>query len=402
MVPDHPMNDGSDALDVLGDIVLRKRLLGSAKGAATPDGPMRVLTASAVRHVAGRLPRRLTLGFLVVSLTSAGCYRYVEVDSDPGPQAYYRTGFPVRDVSRALERVAASAVLILVQRSYETYLFAEDNAPTTGQLQSPGSDVRVLAVDTVSSRETTASTGVVIASMPRKLTILVTDHATHYPDTIVHYFGAEGRGAGLDLDQRAIERISIKTQQANTVNDPPYVDSFETLARNQAEDLALIGVTFTYEVRSSDRPPSRLAAGDPRRLSSGSLVYAIGHPAGFQMVTHGIVSYRGTNVSFLIEGLWNEGMSGAPILAVRGEGGALEWVGIAQAASARTEYRLVAEEGAERTQDPLRPYEGPIYLQPVQEIRYGITFSVPMDVIRRFLDEHRSLMRDRGYPLPSF
>jgi hypothetical protein len=63
---------------------------------------------------------------------------------------------------------------------------------------------------------------------------------------------------------------------------------------------------------------------------------------------------------------------------------------------------LVAEEGAERTQDPLRPYEGPIYLQPVQEIRYGITFSVPMDVIRRFLDEHQSLMRDRGYPLSSF
>ena len=238
--------------------------------------------------------------------------------------------------------------------------------------------------------------------MPRKLTIRTTDHATHFPDTIVHYFGAEGRGAGLELDRRAIERISIKTQQANTVSGQRYVDPFEILARNQAEDLALSGVTFTYEVGSRDRPPSRLAAGDPRRLSVGSLVYAIGHPAGFQMVTHGIVSNRGPNASFLIDGLWNEGMSGAPILAVRGEGGGVEWVGIAQAASARTEYRLLAEEKAERTQDPRRPYEGPIYLQPVQEIRYGITFSVPMTVIRRFLDEHRSLMTDRGYPLPSF
>ena len=171
---------------------------------------------------------------------------------------------------------------------------------------------------------------------------------------------------------------------------------------NQTQDLALIGVTFTFEVRSSDRPPSRLAPGDPGRLSLGSLVYAIGHPAGFQMVTHGIVSDRGPNASFLIDGLWNEGMSGAPILAVRGEGGGLEWVGMSQSASVRTEYRLTAEEGAERTQDSRRPYEGPIYVQPVQEIRYGITFSVPMDVIRRFLDEHRSLMGDRGYSLPSF
>ena len=81
---------------------------------------MRVLTTSAVRHVAGRLPRRLTLAFLVASLTPAGCTRYVEVDSDLGPQAYYRTGFPVRDVSGALEHVTASVVRILVQRSYET------------------------------------------------------------------------------------------------------------------------------------------------------------------------------------------------------------------------------------------------------------------------------------------
>ena len=365
---------------------------------------MRVLTASAMRHIAGRVPRPLTLAFLVASLAPAGCTQYVEVDSDPGPQAYYRTGFPIRDVSGALDRAAASVVRIFVQRSYKTYLFGEDNAPTTLQLESPGSDVRVLAVDTVSSLETTASTGVVIASMPRRLTILTTDHATHFPDTIVNYFGAESRGAGLEPDQRAIERISIKTQQTNTVSSARYVDPFETLARNQAEDLALVGVTFTDEVGLSDRPPSRLAGGDPRRLSLGSLVYIIGYPAGFQMVTHGIVSERdrGLNGSFLMDGLWNEGISGAPILAVRGDGGGLEWVGIALAASARTEYRLVAEEGAERTQDPRRPYEGPVYLQPVQEIRYGITFSVPMTVIRQFLDEHQSLMRDRGYPLPSF
>ena len=376
---------------------------------------MSVLTASAMRHVASWLSRRLTLAFLVGSFTPAGCTQYVEVDADPGPQAYYRTGFPIRDVSGALESATASVVQIFVQRSYETYLFAEDNAPTTLQLESPGSDVRVLAVDTVSSRETTTSTGVVIASSPRRLTILTTDHSTHFPDTIVNYFGAEGRGAGLEPDQRAIERISIKTQQVNTVSGPQYVDPFEILVRNQGEDLALIGVTFTEEFGpcvglrllgpcvERDRPPS-LAAGDPQRLSLGSLVYIIGHPGGSQMVTHGIVSEpnRGPNASFMIDGLWNEGMSGAPILAIRGDVGGLEWVGISRAASALTEYRLVAEEWAERSQDPRRPYEGPIYLQPVQEIRYGITFSVPMTVIRRFLDEEQTLVRGRGYPLPSF
>ena len=85
--------------------------------------------ASAGRRVAGRLPRRLTLAFLVAGLTPAGCYRYVEVYGDSGPQAYYRTGFPVRDVSGALERVAASVVRILVQRSYVTYLSLKTTLP---------------------------------------------------------------------------------------------------------------------------------------------------------------------------------------------------------------------------------------------------------------------------------
>ena len=89
------------------------------------------------------LPRRLILALIVASLTPASCTRYVGVDSGVGPQAYYRTGFPVSDVSDALERVTASVVMILVQRTYVTYLFAEDNAPRTVQLQSPGSDVRV-------------------------------------------------------------------------------------------------------------------------------------------------------------------------------------------------------------------------------------------------------------------
>ena len=52
----------------------------------------------------------------------------------------------------------------------------------------------------------------------------------------------------------------------------------EILARDEADDLALIGVTFTDAVGFRDRPPARLATGDSRRLSSGSFVYTIGIP----------------------------------------------------------------------------------------------------------------------------
>lgn len=354
----------------------------------------------------GRMGRSL-LGN-VVTLTAfnvalAGCTRYVEVESSPGLQAYYRTNFPARDVSGALEDAMASVVRVFVSRSYETYLFAEDRAPTEADVRAWGSDVRGLARDTIASREGTESTGVVIASRSSVLTILTTDHGVSFPDTVVNYFEDGAESEPRPGWERVIERITIKTRQDNSVTGAYYVDPFEILARDPARDLALLGVRFEEDVNPGARPPSRLLAGDPGRLSLGSLVYVIGYPAGFQMVTQGIVSDRdrGSNDSFLLDGLWNQGMSGAPILSVRGEGDALEWVGIARAAAARTEDRLVAPEGVELVQDPLTPYEGPVYLQPVQEIRYGVTFSVPMTEIRSFLAEHRSRLSSLGYPLPA-
>ena len=340
----------------------------------------------------------IILGLASLAGASAGCTTYVE--SGPALQAYYRTGFPARDVSDALENAVASVVRVFVSRSYETYLFAAEEAPTDADMRAPGSDIRGFATDTVNSREGTASTGIVIASRPNVLTILATDHGVSFPDTVINYF-AQVPDAG-DASP-AIERITIKTRQENTVTGARYVDPFEVLARDPARDLALIGVRFEEEVHPGNRPPTRLVPGDPGRLSFGSLVYVVGYPAGFEMVTRGIVSNRGagSNDAFLLDGLWNEGMSGAAILAVRGETETLEWVGIARAAAARTEERLVPPDGAEVGQDPFAPYDGPVYLQSVQEIRYGVTFSVTMTEIRQFLAEHRSRLSSLGYPLPA-
>ena len=346
----------------------------------------------------GRSLPAIILGLASFAGASAGCTTYIE--SGSALQAYYRTGFPARDVSDALENAVASVVRVFVSRSYETYLFAEEEAPTDAEMRAPGSDIRGFAMDTVRSREGTASTGIVIASRSNVLTILTTDHGVSFPDTVINYFA---QGPDVGDASPMIERITIKTRQENTVTGAWYVDPFEILARDPARDLALIGVRFEEEVNPGDRPPSRLVAGDPGRLSFGSLVYVVGYPAGFEMVTQGIVSNRGpgSNDAFLLDGLWNEGMSGAAILAVRGETDALEWVGIARAAAAQTEERLVAPEEAEVGQDPFAPYDGPVYLQSVQEIRYGVTFSVTMTEIRQFLAEHRSRLSTLGYPLPA-
>jgi hypothetical protein len=70
---------------------------------------------------------------------------------------------------------------------------------------------------------------------------------------------------------------------------------------------------------------------------------------------------------------------------VRGDSGQLEWVGMASAASAQTEFVLMPEQADVRESGMLLPYEGRLYMEQIMRIDYGITFSVPMTSIRRFL-----------------
>jgi hypothetical protein len=133
----------------------------------------------------------------------------------------------------------------------------------------------------------------------------------------------------------------------------------------------------------------RLRSGASRRVSHGD-------PG------HRERSRREATASFLIDGLWNEGISGGPILAVRGQDGSLEWVGIARAAAGRLEHRLTPDPESIQALDQRQLYEGRIYLEEIQRILYGISLSVPMTTIREFINRNRADLRRRGWEVPRF
>jgi hypothetical protein len=204
---------------------------------------------------------------------------------------------------------------------------------------------------------------------------------------------------------RPIERISIKREQANLVADVASIQPFVVLARSVPADLALLGAAYPFGTDAGLLDVLEVRTGNPERLSWGSFVYVMGHPGGYPLVTRGIVSDPGRTAtgSFLIDGLWNEGVSGGPILAVRSEDGSLEWVGIARAAAGRIEHRLAPDpETVEEMVDERMLYDGRIYLEEVQRILYGISLSVSMTAIRNFLARHREELRMRGWELPAF
>lgn len=355
-------------------------------------------------HVCSSSSVRLSV--LACALLVVGCSGAY----DPGParQAHYQTAFPQVDTSGDLERVFDSVRRILAEVSYVTYVFPLESAPTAADLEDPG--FRVAAADTLVSQQDRAATAVVVARRGRRVTLLTVNHAVQFPDTIVDFYRLEPPGAdalppavppeGPDL--RRVERISVKTGEVFRIFGLPDLRSFQILARSPFDDLALLGVEYPAGVDPLENPVIPIAAGDSGRLSWGSFVYVMGYPQGYPMVTRGIVSAPGDPVlgSFLVDGLWNRGMSGGAILALRGDGRGMEWVGMARAAAASPETRLRPEDDVLEREDLGRYYDGPLYLDQVSRIQYGITLSVPMSAIREFLDRERETLVAQGYAVP--
>lgn len=348
-------------------------------------------------------PRRTAIrgrcaGCLALALAMLGCggVRYVEVG---GVQAYYRTGYPLHDASPALERIFASVMRIHVSVAYDSYLFAEDAAPTLAELAEgglPGGAVDMLAVT-----RTRAATAVAIASRGGRVTLLTAHHAVQYPDTLYEYFPDRDRGT-RPAELRRLRSVSVKTRQANWVISSRGIREFEILAQDEPMDLALIGFLDSSPEGPRDVRTLTVRAGDAARLTWGSFVYVLGYPAGYAMATRGIVSIQPEpgRRAFVVDGLWNEGMSGGIILGVRGESSELEWLGMVRAAAAEVEPRLVPPEEALDVQGFGLPYEGPVLLEESLRIRYGIMLPVSITEIRRFVDRHRTDVRRRGYDLP--
>jgi hypothetical protein len=343
-------------------------------------------------HAPTALKPRTRLPLLLTACVAAlllGCTsRYVMTDR--GPQAYYQTGFPLHDTSQDLERIFRSVKRIQVTAYYTTHRFARDDRITESDIRQRATYRR--AVESFTFDHTKAGTATIIARTPNGLRLITNEHTTRLPDTLVVYYGDPREVVPDPQAPRYVESVSIKTAQTSLVLGLPDAVAFRVAARDSASDIALLGVDLVGNESVHAAEVLRVRSGDAARLAWGSFVYVLGYPRGYKMVTRGIVSdpNRRPDNSFLLDGLFNRGISGGLILAVRGDTGELEWVGMANATSAQAEAMLMPERRQLDEDGMLLPYEGRLYMEQVARIDYGITFSVPITAIQRF-------MRAAGY-----
>lgn len=334
---------------------------------------------------------------MLIALWVGGCVRYVS--DETLPQAYYRTGSPRRDVSRDLERILESVVQIRVDATYVMYVYPTGDAPTVGQLRRSGVTDRAESVRILDRSR--SATAVLVSRSQRRILLLTAGHTVHVPDSVADFLDGEGGGLANAPDTRRVRSIGILRSRENFVVGLPGLEPFRVLVHDSERDLAFLGMQYPPDEDLTRVRVLTAEPGDSRRLSWGSHVYMLGYPAGYRMVTKGIVSNPEADpaASFVVDGLGHEGMSGSPIFAVRGTDERLEWVGVARAAAVAIEEELVAEEGTE-VHDPWIPYRGPVYLRPVARPHLGITLSRSIRQIRTFANESRDRLRDMGYAPP--
>ena len=342
-----------------------------------------------------RLNRLFIILIAATSCVGLGCSSERAAVSDNQPVSrLYSTSFPGHGLEGSLADALPSVRMLSSVAYYRQASFASPNGWSADR---PITDRVWRAADTVTTfSQSVVGTGTVLQGSLNRLALLTCAHVVTFEDTIKTYFIVNDEPVG-------IKAFAVKVNQRNYVADIPGAGSLEVLARNDHDDIAIVGQTIDTEgmmIPVFSLPPGR--GGD---LTWGSFVYVVGYPVGLRMVSTGIVSQpeRDDQNAFLTDVVFNRGMSGGAVLAARSEGSSLEWVGIVTSSSANTEY--VLEPDVENLREDLHsrePYEGEIYARRIQRIRYGVTIAVSIDAIRKLAQENRVSLQRRGYRLNIF
>jgi S1-C subfamily serine protease len=241
--------------------------------------------------------------------------------------------------------------------------------------------------------ESVVGTGTILQFSANRIALLTSAHVVTFDDTVKTYFRVDG-------EPTALKSVAVKIRQRNYVAEIEGADRLDVLARDDRLDIAIVGQALN--TRDAIVRPIPVSAGHADRLTWGSFVYVVGFPVGLRMVSFGVISQpeRDRDGSFLTDVPFNRGMSGSPVFATRSDGTSLEWVGLVVSGSAHTEYMLAPAENALQEGVTSRaPYEGDMFVERTQRVRYGVAMGVSVEAVRRLIDANQVSLIRKGYRL---
>lgn len=343
-----------------------------------------------------KLKNILALALLTLIFSSCKTYTYKTILPTLS-DGKYDTEFPYKTCSKQIGDIAKSVKKLHCVAEYKTYIIPQE-AEVTLDIVSK----KLLKEKSIRNKfdsESVIGTATIIYYDHQRIGLLASAHVVNYPDTIVGYY-EDIKKDGKEI----IQTFSIKTRQLNYVRDLPISENLVILAIDEEQDIAILGQNVDPEKRREvhvlDYP-----VGNSDELEWGSFVYIMGYPSGYQMITRGIVSTPGGKhkKNFLIDALFNKGISGGIVLAIKDGVPNFELVGMAKSVSASYENILVPlEENHVKKYNRNVPYTDNIYVKVKKEINYGITYSVASNAIVDFIERNQDSLEAKGYYLSKF
>ena len=306
----------------------------------------------------------------------------------------YDSEFPYKSCSSELKKITETVRKVFCKVQYKNHIFSYDQKITRHSLSK---NVLKRAKKVVYFHRTVTGTGTVIFRKDLKVAILTCAHIFVKPDTLFSYFTSGNSGGS-----RIIQSVAIKNVQENLVAGFPEGGNCDIALIDKAGDIALLSKQFASPPKINI-PVFEYPFGKARELEWGSFVYLLGFPKGYKIITKGIVSHpdRDQKGSFLIDALFNIGMSGGILLAIKDGVPNFEAVGITTSAAAEYATVLVPEQQIYNYDESI-PYSGDIYVANKKNINYGITRAISSEAILNLLKKNNKTLQKKGFDFENF
>lgn len=303
----------------------------------------------------------------------------------------YDSEFPYKSISIELENISKTVKKLDVLAFYSNYYFPADSNISKKMIND--SILKTYSKNSTITHESVSGTVSVIYIDNGIIGLLTCAHVIDFKDTIFSY---------QKTDNSLLSSVSIKIKQQNNVASLITGDPIEIIAIDKKMDIALLmkkAIPFD-QVHSVLNYP----IGNINDLQWGSLVYIMGYPHGSLMVTRAIASITKKMKTgfFITDALYNHGISGSPVFAIRDGAPNFELIGMASSAAAQESNILVADDNFKKMIKQKVPYTGDIFVDNNKLISYGVTYSVSIDKIVDFIHQNDEVLMQNGFDTNNF
>lgn len=328
----------------------------------------------------------ITIVYLTVFI--AGCSLQRQPAKDSAPMTYNRM------LQQEFARINNYSWKVYCAADYYTYTFPADSQFRQNNI----SELNLTLFNRDFKTESTQGTATLIRQSPSQRLFLSCYHIFNYPDTLVDYYYRDD-GTKTPF----IAHLSIKQKQIQFVKKYNTTVLVDIAAFDKKEDITFL----VAEQTNPDSSPElfRMQIIHPGLVKTGTQAYVTGFPAGYAMVTSGLLSkpFPDRPGKIMIDASFNKGYSGAPFFVVSPDCRCFRLAGIITSSASEQKNILVPEfQSHRKIYNPRSIYTHPSFVKLDESIKYGITYTTSITTIKDFYINHQHTLNEKNISLEEF